>query len=265
MEPVRSTSQADDLGLGVGPPDPEPGRLGLGEPVGEVAHVGDLEMLDSAGGGLAGGGGDGGRAPLRHHHPGRPRELGRAADGTEVARVLHLVERDQQRVFPAQQPPRIPIGIRIDLSHDALVVGRPTEPLQLQRIRLRRPPDPVHLPPPPFRLLDRLLPVDDLVGHLSLGHQARARRGIPHFPAHLRQLVSNCIGARKVLGSPRCLPLLHQGFRRKRPRPRPVQPANRGRATRASRATPSPPHLYPPCRDSLPRPAQTPRPSLEEC
>ena len=75
------------------------------------------------------------RAALRDHHPGRPGELGRAADRAEVARVLHLVERDDQRVLPAQHPHRVAVGIRIDLGDDPLVVRRPAEPLQLLRRR----------------------------------------------------------------------------------------------------------------------------------
>ena len=76
----------------------KPASFAVGQPVGEVADVGDLEVLDRAGRGLAGRRGDRGRAPLGDDHPGRAGELGRAADGAEVARVLDLVERHDQRV-----------------------------------------------------------------------------------------------------------------------------------------------------------------------
>ena len=72
--------------------------------------MGDLEVLDGARRGLAGDGGDRGRAALGDHDPGRAGELGRAADGAEVARVLHLVERDQQRPLPRSIPPGSPYG-----------------------------------------------------------------------------------------------------------------------------------------------------------
>ena len=92
--------------------------------------------------------------------PGGAGRLGRAADGAEVARVLDLVEGDDQRALPAQQRVAVGVGIRIHLGDDALVVRRPAEPLQLLGRGLRRPPDPVHPPPPPLRLLDRPLAVD---------------------------------------------------------------------------------------------------------
>ncbi len=87
------------FGVGVGAPDPVAGLLRLGQPIGQIADAGDLEVLDGARRGLADDGGDFGRAAFGDDDAGGAGELGRAADGAEVARVLDLVEGDQQRVF----------------------------------------------------------------------------------------------------------------------------------------------------------------------
>ena len=68
--------------------------------------------------------------------PGRAGDLGRAADRAEVARVLDLVERDDQRIRALEQRVRVGVGIGIDLGDDPLVVRRAREPLELRRGQL---------------------------------------------------------------------------------------------------------------------------------
>ena len=93
--------------------------------------MGDRQVLDRAGGGLAGRGRDRGGAALRDDHAGRPGDLGRPADRPEVVRVLDLVEGDDEGARVAQQASRVGVGIRIDLGDHALVIGRAGEPGQL--------------------------------------------------------------------------------------------------------------------------------------
>ena len=78
---------------------------------------------------------DGGRdmrgTPLGQQHARRAGGLGRAADRADVLRVLHLVEGDEQRVGRGEQIVQFGVRVRVDLSHDALVVGRAAALLEL--------------------------------------------------------------------------------------------------------------------------------------
>jgi hypothetical protein len=119
------------VGLSVGAPDPEASALGVGQPIGEIADVSYMKVLDRPSRGLAGRGGDGGGAALGDDDPAGAGELSGAADGAKVARVLDLIEGDDQGVVGTQQAAGIRIGIGIDFSDDTLVVGGSTEALQL--------------------------------------------------------------------------------------------------------------------------------------
>ena len=125
-------------------------------------------MLDGAGRRLARGRRHRRGAPLRDHHAGGSGNLGCAADGSEVVRVLNLIQGDDQAlaVVPVEQRVRIRIRVGIHLRHHALMVGGSAEPLELLGRGLGGPPDAMHRPPPPPRLRDRASPVDQLV----LGH-----------------------------------------------------------------------------------------------
>ena len=54
--------------------------------------------------------------------PAAPAASAERADRAEIARVLNLVERDQERVLDPQQLHGARIGIRLDLSHNPLMV-----------------------------------------------------------------------------------------------------------------------------------------------
>ena len=64
------------------------------------------------------------RAPLGQHDPGAARALGHARHRPEVLRVLHLVEREHQRVVGVEQGIGVRVRIRADLGAQPLVVGR---------------------------------------------------------------------------------------------------------------------------------------------
>ena len=81
-------------------------------------------------------------------------------------RVLDLVEDDDEGILRIEQPARIGIGIRIDLGHHSLVIGRTAEQLELLRGCLGRPPDAMDEAPSSFRLSDRAPSIDPL----ALGH-----------------------------------------------------------------------------------------------
>ena len=63
--------------------------------------------------------------------PRRPGDLRRAADRPQVARVLDLVEGEEQARRRVSSERRVGVGVGIDLGDDALVVGRAGQPLEL--------------------------------------------------------------------------------------------------------------------------------------
>src|ERR1044072_3052764 len=126
--------------------------------------MGYFHVLLGSRAGRAGCGGDRGGTALGDHYPGGAGELGRAADGAQVAGILDLLEGDEE-VPLAQHAARVAIGIWIHLADDPLMVGRPAKPLQLLRRGLWRLPDPMNPPPPALRLGNRAAAVDELVRH----------------------------------------------------------------------------------------------------
>ena len=99
--------------------------------VGHVADASDGQVLDRARRRLADGGGDPARPALADHDAGGAGGLGAPADRAEVARVLDLVERDDERVLGLEQRLGVRVRIGVDLGDDALVVGGAGEPGQL--------------------------------------------------------------------------------------------------------------------------------------
>ena len=104
-----------------------------------------------------------------------------AHDGTEVARVGHLVETAEQRLLRRGELPSVRVGIRLAPGDDALVIrrrgglgqlalalhvdARPlAEPVERLRGALARP-QLEHLAPAAQRLTDGVAPVDELSGH----------------------------------------------------------------------------------------------------
>ncbi len=251
------------LGLRVGAPDPEAGLLRLRQPVGEVADAGDVEVLDGAGRGLAGGGGDLGGAPFGDDDAGGAGELGRAADGAEVARVLDLVEGDDQRALAAQQQGVAVLrrGRRIDLGDDALVVGRAAQSSPALRSGS---PAPARRgaraacrarPPRPGVCRRSICPRPS---PSAPRHQPRALGAVAHLPAELGEAVAELVGALEVLRRPRLARARRAAARPPRPpRPRPRR-ATRARAAPASPRAPAPPRAGRPRRGSRRRPARTP-------
>jgi hypothetical protein len=116
--------------------------------------------------------------------------------------ILNLIESNDQAltVIALEQTVRGSVRIGIDLGDDPLVVWRPAESLQLLGRRLRRPPDPMYLPPASLGLRHGPASVDPLpVGHLTAPHQARAPGLVADLPAQLGELVTEGIGTIEVL------------------------------------------------------------------
>ena len=82
------------------------------QPVREIAHARHREVLDRARRRLANRRRDLGGAPLGHHDSAAPGELGHAAYGAEVVRILDLVESDHERVVGLEQGIRVGVADR---------------------------------------------------------------------------------------------------------------------------------------------------------
>ena len=78
--------------------DPQRRPFRLGEEAGEIGHDRDRNVLDRPRGRAADGRRHAGRLVRGQHDAGRPRALGAARDGAEVARIGDLVEADEQRL-----------------------------------------------------------------------------------------------------------------------------------------------------------------------
>src|SRR5207253_501033 len=123
---------------GAGAVYPGAGLLRLAEPVREVAHACDREVLHRTRRRLADHRSDLRRAALADHDAGGPGALGHAADRAEVAGVLDLVERDHEGVVAVEQLPRVGVTVGLDLGAHALVIARAAETREIVVARLGR-------------------------------------------------------------------------------------------------------------------------------
>ena len=87
---------------------------------------GDRQMFDGAGRGLADSRCDLGAAAFREDQAGRARALSGAADRPEILRVLDLVEGDEQRPSPREQPIGVGVAEVLDVRTHPLMALRPT-------------------------------------------------------------------------------------------------------------------------------------------
>src|SRR5581483_4178731 len=169
--------------LAGGARDPQVRALDVGEVAGEIRHDCDRQVLHRAGGRAADGRGHPRRPMRRHHDARRPRALGAAADGAEVARVADLIEAGEQRSLALGELIRVRVLVWLAPGEHALVVARPrllgdvalelrldTRPLELAQPRLGLDrtlgrPQLQHLPLPAQHLPHRPPPVDLFAAH----------------------------------------------------------------------------------------------------
>ena len=93
------------------------------QPIGQIRHDRNRQVLDRAGTGFGDSGGNRRAAMPRHDEAIGPSTLGAAHDRSQVTRVADTIERNDQRAFDGEQLVAIDVRKRIDMGGNALVIG----------------------------------------------------------------------------------------------------------------------------------------------
>ena len=211
----------------VGAIHPEPvGLLRRCEPVGQIAHPRNPQMLHRPRRRLAYRGSDGGGPPIRDHESGRTSSFSGSGNSAEVVRILNLVERNDKCVRIREQLMGAHVRIWLDLGDDSLMVGRPREPGELVGAGPFRRPGAQNSAAPALGLGHRPAAVDEVptgthasfapyVAHQSLAtaHEPRAVSGIADLEAQLDESVASPIRSLEIASGASILALAQERFR----------------------------------------------------